>query len=272
MSFNSSGSGGNGAQPPLYPAELVEEMRRYNAGLTPAGASRSRASRGRDSVRGVNRGHGSGIAPGRPSPGGMGARSGRGGLGMIGGYTVESPNSQTVSGLREVPTKNLTSRPPPQATNNTWESAVLASNPEPPGIYTPAAANADPQSTSTTWGVPSAPQIGNKLGITLPACNPSGSTFEGKFAPQHPPASAPMLLQNRENERQLPNAVPANSDRIPIVTNWGPDPVGPFCPSHLSQPSAYNAIVEIAEMSGKRKLTGFFVSRTLSHCVQLSKK
>lgn len=270
----SSNNRSSGARPLLYPPELVEEMQHYNAGLTPVGASRSRASRGRDSIRGVNRGHGSGTAPGRPSPGGTGARSGHGGFGMLRDNTVESPNSHPISGIRNVSANNLTSRPPRRATNNPWASAVLASNPERPAMYNPAAANAVPQSATTSWGVPSAPQIGNKWGITSPAGNPSGFTSEGGFATQHPQAPSPMPLQNQDNERQLPNVVPADSGRVRIVTNWGPDPVGPFCPGHLSQPSAYDAIIEIAQMSGKREFTGFFISHTISHChcVQLSKK
>lgn len=48
--------------PPLYSAEQVEEMKRYNAGLTPAGyKTRSHGARG--ATRGVSRGLGSGIAP-----------------------------------------------------------------------------------------------------------------------------------------------------------------------------------------------------------------
>lgn len=61
-----------------------------------------------------------------------------------------------------------------------------------------------------------------------------------------PPISTSSTVMTQTNGLQ-PAAV---STRQPIVTHWGPDPVGPQIPSHLKQTSASAAIAEMATLIG----------------------
>ena len=68
----------------------------------------------------------------------------------------------------------------------------------------------------------------------------------GTFPMAPPPVPSFAAVNNQVNVLQ-PAAI---STRQPIVTNWGPDPVGPTIPSHLRQTSASAAIAEMAELIG----------------------
>lgn len=261
----SASNGANGASS-LQNAALAAEMKAYNATLTQAG-NKLRPGRGLNGRgRGLMLDAGFRIAPGRSTAGANGQRSSNDAA-MLSNGPVTSRNSAPVRrGYSRI--NGRTSHASPHLTYNPWSAATLASNP--PSAPTPAfaavpphlikapasttlqTAAASPQSAGAIWASSgsSEPQVFDSIGITASAGNATGSVPSVSFA-----IPAPAFATTTNHPNGLQHAVV--STRQPIVTNWGPDPVGPQIPTHLRQPSAAGAIAEIAEMIGMSELYYF---------------
>ena len=270
-----SNSGAKG--PTLHNAELAAEMRAYNASLTQASAPRQRPGRGLTgrglSGRGgsaITRGIGAGISPGRPIP--LSNAQSYSGPATLGNYVVGGRAAPAASRGAHSPVVSQPSHASLRSTSNPWSTSILGSNPRPGpaqastststslsrqmGIGTvaiastssfQAAAGQAPTAALSSSLLASSQGFGNSSGG-----NASGTTLSGSLQPPPPVRSSTAV--NSQINSMSPAAL---STRQQIVTNWGPDPVGPQCPAHLRQPSAHAAITEMAQLTGIREQFSF---------------
>jgi hypothetical protein len=253
------------SQPSPYSAEQVEETRRFNAGLTQAG-QKQRPGRGLNGRARSARGFGTSSS--RHEAGGNTTRSVSGPM-MLGNHPVTRPGALVRGVHSQVQSRDPTYAPPTSTTHssvNTFFSNNLQPPPSsgfgaPPQTGTapatnPFQADATPSASvaTSTFGSSRQPQgFGSgSVGLTSSGGGPTSAAQHG-FTTQ--PQSAAFARPNtQQNGIQAPSP-PVSSGRQLIVTNWGPDPVGPVIPGHLRQPDASVAIMEIAQMIGMSKWT-----------------
>jgi hypothetical protein len=287
---NNGGGEDKPKYPPLFNPELAAEMAKINGTMTRAG-QKSRPGRGILGAAHDGRGRAAVLPPSRGSPvgtGGRGAARGggvaRGGVGMLGHHfvrpssaplttepTLLSPavdaNPPHLRGLR-----SFQAVPPPASltTSTLVRQSLGASTGNERGPPKPSASSnwdvgngagfgVQPTSFGThnlnaPWGIgeveESQPQpvvqptnIWGR-GAEVAGTTPSGNTQTSQS--ERTRARAGSVTGHMEVPRSTPSGPP-------IVSNWGPDPVGPIIPGHLHQPSAKAAIEEISRITGIRK-------------------
>jgi hypothetical protein len=216
-----------------YTKKQLDEMRAFNAGLTPAG---NKARPGRPRVGGASRSHGVPVAPGRLAAvsnhvsvwNAPRAGSGVGSTGTLNQYTVGPSTAAPAFKPASPPRGRISSVP------NSYGSGL---NIDRNGYGTMGTHTITPTST---------PAIRPR--------SPVRTTRETLLVPQKSSPAPPQLT-----------APPRRGELI--VSNMTPDdPSKPFIPAHFKQPSAFGAIKEISEMTGTRKLTNTLL--TLSDCLQ----
>jgi hypothetical protein len=272
-----SNDGGKG--PTLQNAELAAQMRAYNAGLTQASASRHRPGRGLNGRggSGINRVISARISLGQPTPV-SNARTSCG-RAMLGNHAVGARAPAVQSHVANSPVTGRPSHASSRPTSNTWFSDLLATNPQPIPTQASTSTSLTRQMDIGAGATPSAPSFqaavassqaatsvfgssglaashdfgDGSAGVTGSAGNASSTRPSGTFPMAPPPVPTSAAVNSRVNSLQHA----AMSTRLPIVTNWGPDPVGPQCPAHLRQPSAPAAIAEMAQLTGIRELCSF---------------
>jgi hypothetical protein len=205
-----------------YTKKQLDEMRAFNAGLTPAG---HKARPGRPRVGGGSRGHGIPAAPSRLAAvsnhvgawAAPRAGSGVGSTSTLNQYTV-GPSTAAPAFKPASPPRSLVTSIP-----SNYSSGL---NIDRYGYGTMGAHTITPAST---------PSIRPR--------SPVRTIRETLLVPQKSSPAPPQLT-----------APPRRGELI--VTNMTPDdPSKPFIPAHFKQPSAFGAIKEISEMTGTRKLT-----------------
>ena len=219
----------------------------------------------------MTKGIGRRLSPTRPSPAAGGARVSSG-PSMLGNHVVGSRASQAPPRAAYTLTAHYPPHTSPTSGSNPWGQGFLntqhvtpamvseqiglsARAPEPTPAHAPTFQAVAASTATTGFGSSAPPQpqgFGNaSIGINASAGDPSRST-PSTVVPMAPPPVPTFSTPNNQVNGLQPAAT--TSTRQLIVTNWGPNPVGPVIPAHLRQTSAAACIAEISQMTGIRGL------------------